>query len=200
MDGPPFCEHAATNMNDLKARGFEHLLRGLLHVFGHAALVVAKFIVKAQRRDSPLVFHHWVEVNVVFVARQHLAESAHADEGALVLAHFFFKGGPEAMNVGSPREHGAAAAALESVAADEFGVLLGKVAKPRQVEAAGAAVVERGRLADEVFCSARYAGPHNVFAEIVADVPAGVCQPVWIEARFGEQEQASEFERGGGEE
>src|SRR5580704_9724486 len=172
-------------MDDLEASGFEHFLGGFLHVLGHLVLVVAKFIVEAQGGYAPLVFHNGIEIYIVFVAGQDLAERAHADVRALVLANFFFEGRAETMHVGAAGKHGAAAAAFESIATDEIGAFLGEIAKSRDVKAAWAAVVERRRLADEVLCAACDSGPHDVFAEIVADMTAGVGYAVWIEARFG---------------
>src|SRR6266566_8398874 len=129
MDGPTFSEDPAADMHDLESCRLEHLLRGFLHVLGHAVLVVSKLVVKTQRRDSPLVFHHRIEFNVIFVARKHLAESAHSYERSLVLANLFFEGGPKSMRVSSPGKHGAAASAFKPVAADELGVLFGQVAE-----------------------------------------------------------------------
>src|SRR5467141_91902 len=199
VDGPTFGENAAVDMNDFETGGLEHLLGGFLHVFGHAVFVVAEFVMETQRGDAPLVFHDGIEVDIVFVARQDFAERTHADEGALVLADFFFEGSAEAVGVRAAREHRAAAAALESVSADEFGILLGEIAEASQIEAAGSAVVERGWLAHEILGTPGDAGSHDVLAEIVTDVTAGVRQAVGIEPRLGEEEKASGFERGGSE-
>src|ERR1700682_4287851 len=162
-------------MHNLEARGLEHLLGRFLHVLSHAVLVVAKFIVKTQGGDSPLVLHHGIKVDIVFIARQNLTESAHTNVRSLILANFFFEGRAEAVRVRAVGKHGAAAAALESIAADEFRVLLRKMAEAGQGKAAGPAVSERWRLADEILGAAGDARPHNMFAEIVADVAAGVC-------------------------
>src|SRR2546421_3289466 len=53
-----------------------------------------------------------------------------------------------------------------------------QVAEPRDVESAGPAVVERGRLADHVLHEPRDAGPHHVLAEVVAHVPARVADAI----------------------
>src|ERR1700730_6096356 len=124
MDGPAFGEHAAADMDDLESCGLEHLLRCFLHVLGHAVFVVTELVVKTQRGDSPLVLHNGIEVDIVLIARQNLAEGTHADEGSLLLANFLFEGGAKTVRVCAARKHGAAAAAFESVAADEFGMLL----------------------------------------------------------------------------
>ena len=77
-------------------------------------------------------------------------------------------------------------------------MLLGKIAEPGQVKASRAAVIECGRLADEILRLAGDAGSHNMLAEIVTHVAAGICQSVGIQPRFREQEQASGFERRSG--
>src|SRR2546430_4905638 len=79
MNGPALGKHAAADAHDLESRGLEHLLRGLFHVLGHAVLVVAELVVKTQRRNAPFVSYHGINVHVIFVARQDLAESAHTD-------------------------------------------------------------------------------------------------------------------------
>src|ERR1700682_3497478 len=124
MNGPAFGENAAAHMHNLETSGFEHLLGGFLHVIGHAVFVVTELVVKTQRGDSPLVLHNGIEVDIVLIARQNLAEGTHADEGSLILANFLFEGGAETVRVCAARKHGAAAAAFESVAAEEFGMLL----------------------------------------------------------------------------
>ena len=47
----------------------------------------------------------------------------------------------------------------KAVAANEVGAFLVEVAEARHIEAAGAAVVERGRLADQVFARPATPGP-----------------------------------------
>src|SRR2546423_7019788 len=122
-------------MQNFESRGFEHFLSSFLHVLGHAVLVVAEFIMKAQRGNSPFVLHDGVEVDVIFVARQYFAKGAHADEGSLILTHFFLEIGAESVDIRAAGEHGAAAAAFESVATNEFGMLVGEIAKSCQVKA-----------------------------------------------------------------
>ena len=53
--------------------------------------VVAELVVKAQSRDAPLVFHHGIEIDIVFVACQDFTKCAHADVGTLVLADLFLE-------------------------------------------------------------------------------------------------------------
>src|SRR5258706_44918 len=82
----------AADMRNLEAGSLEHFLGGYLHVLGHAMFVVAELVVETQRGDAPLVFHYGIKVDVIFVARQDLAECAHADERSLILANLFFEG------------------------------------------------------------------------------------------------------------
>src|SRR4030088_2345166 len=176
MDGPALGEHATADMHDLEARGFEHFLRRFFHVFGHAVFVVAEFVMEAQRGDAPFIFYDGIEIDIVFISCEDFSERPHADEGALILADFLLEGGAETMGVCAARKHGTADSAFESVAADKFGMLLGQIAEEREIEAAGTAVVERWRLADKILGPASDAGSHDVLAEIVADVAAGVGQ------------------------
>ncbi len=90
--------------------------------------------------------------------------------------------------------------AFKSVAADEVGVLLRKVAET----AAGKNLPGRpsssvGGLPTRSFGATGDAGAHDVLAEIVADVAAGICQAIGVQPGFGEQEQARGLERGGGQ-
>ena len=78
-------------MDILESCGLEHFLRRFSHVLGHAVFVVAKLVVKAQSRNAPLVFHHGVEIDIVFITRQHFPKCAHADVRTLVLANFLFE-------------------------------------------------------------------------------------------------------------
>src|ERR1700716_2562709 len=123
MDGPAFGEHAAADIHNLESGSFEHFLRGFLHVFGHAVLVVAEFIMETQRRDAPLVFDDGIKVHIIFVAGENFAERAHTDEGALILADFFFESGAKTVGIRAARKHGAAAATFKSITADKFGML-----------------------------------------------------------------------------
>ena len=63
-------------------------------------------------------------------------------------------------------------------------MLVRDVAEARNVEAARPAVVERSRLAHQVFHQAGHAGPHHVLAEVVADMVAGVADPVRVMPDF----------------
>ena len=185
-------------MHDLKTRGLEHFLRGFFHVGCHLVLVVAEFVMKTQRGNAPFVFYDGIEVHVIFVTRQDFTEGAHADVGPLILANFFLERSTETVGIGAVRKHHAAAATFKSVAADEVGVLLRKVSETRQVKAAGTAVVESRWFANEIFGATRDAWAHDVFAEVVAHVSAGVCQAVRVQPGFGEQEKARGLERGSG--
>ena len=81
---------------DLDAGRLEHLLRGVRHVLGHLLFVVAERVVEAQDRHSPPILHLRIEIDGVLVPRQHLAEAAHVDEGAGVVAHLFLEARAEA--------------------------------------------------------------------------------------------------------
>src|SRR5712675_388959 len=116
-------------MHNLETGGFEHFLRRFLHVLGHAVLVISKLIMKTQRRNAPLVFDLRIEFNKVLVTCQHFAKPAHPYECAVILANLLLKVRSKAVRVSSTREHGAAATAFKSVAANEFGMFFGQVAK-----------------------------------------------------------------------
>src|SRR5579883_2761520 len=178
VDGPALGQDAVADMHDFETGGLEHFLGGFLHVASHVVFVVAKLIVKAQRRNSPLVLHNGIEVHVILVARQDFAESAHADIRALVLADFLLEGSPETMDIRAAREHRAPAAALEAVTPNELRMFLREVSETGEIEASGPAVIERGGLADKTLLLAGDAGTHDVLAEIVADMPAGIGKTV----------------------
>src|SRR6266852_6838453 len=74
-------------------------------------------------------------------------------------------------------------------------MLFCKVPKSGQVETSGPAVIERGGLADEILHLTSDAGSHDVFAEVVAYVAAGVRQSIGMLPRLREQQKASGFER-----
>src|SRR5215472_10401661 len=142
MNRPAFREHPVSDMHNLESPGLEHLLSRLFHVLGHAVLVVSELIMKPQRGNAPLVFHYWIQINEVLVARQNLTEGTHANVRGLVLANFFLEGRAEAVSVGTTRKHAAPAATFKAIAADELGLFFCKVAKSGQVESTGAPIVE----------------------------------------------------------
>src|SRR5205809_4157164 len=96
-----------------------------------------------------------------------------------------------------PRENRKATASLEAIAAHEPRLTVLQVAEPGDVEPAGAAVVQGGRLADQVFHEPRDPGTHHVLAEVVAHVPARVAGAVGMLARARQEQQAGGFERRG---
>ena len=105
----------------------------------------------------------------------------------------------EAGAVRMPREHRLPAVALVPVAANEAALPFAQVAKARNVEAAGPAVLDRVLLADELLHETGDAGAHHVLTEVVADVTARVADSVWMLLRLRKQEQASGLQRGRGE-
>src|SRR6266513_579493 len=78
----------------------------------------------------------------------------------------------------NPGEDRKATAPLEAVTAHGPRLPVLQVAEPRKIEPAGAAVVQRGRLADHVFHESRDPGAHHVLAEVVTHVPARVADAV----------------------
>src|SRR2546430_6759607 len=96
---------------------------------------------------------------------------------------------------GIPGENRKATAPLETVAAHEPRLTVLQVAEPGDVEPAGAAVVEGGRLADQVFHEPRDPGAHHVFAEVVTHVSARVADAVGMLGRAGQQQQPRRLER-----
>src|SRR5882724_8266868 len=198
VDGPTLGQDAVAGMDDFKSGGLKHFLGGVPHVLGHLVFVVAEFVMEAQRGNAPFVLHDGIEVHIIFIAGQDFAKRSHTDLRALVLANLFLEGRAETVDVGAAGKHRTSAAALKAVATDEVGAFLSEIAKTRNVKSAGAAVVERWWFADEILGAACDSGAHDVFAEIVAYVPAGVRYSVRIEARFGKQEKASGLQRRGG--
>src|SRR5439155_10860101 len=132
--------------------------------------VVAKLVMKTQRWHAPFVFHHRIQIHVIFVARQHFAEGPHSDERALILAHLFLEGSSKAVNIGATRKHCASAAAFESVAANKLWMLLLQIPEARQIETARSAIIQSWRLAHLVFRAARDSRTHDVLAEVVPHV------------------------------
>src|SRR3954467_4193268 len=170
MDGPALREYAGSHVDILESSGLEHFLCCFSHVLSHTVFVVAKLVMKAQSRNSPFVFHDWVEIDIIFITRQYFAERAHADVGTLVLADFFFEGSTKAVPVRALREHSGAAAAFESVASNKLRMFFRKIAETSQVKATRPSVVKCGRLADKVRGLTNDTRPHNVLAEIVTHV------------------------------
>src|SRR5215472_7212879 len=91
-------------------------------------------------------------------------------------------------------KHAAPAAAFKSVAPNEFWLFFLKVAKPAEIETPRPAIVQSGWLASQIFCPAGDPRPHEMLAKVMADVAAGVCEPIWVKPRLGEQQQACGFE------
>src|SRR5262249_19195266 len=130
-------------MNDFEAGCLEHFLRGLLHVFGHAVLVVAKLVVEPQSRNSPLVLYFGIEIDVIRILRPDFPECPHADGRSLILPNFFFEACAESGPIGACRKHAAARAALKAVTTNEFRVFLFQIAETGEIEAAGPSIIER---------------------------------------------------------
>ena len=65
----------------------------------------------------------------VMGSSQDFTEGTHADVGPLILANFFLERSTETVGIGAVGKHHAAAAAFKSVAANEFGMFFGQVAK-----------------------------------------------------------------------
>src|SRR3989441_5260319 len=87
VNGPPLGEHLLVGPYDLDPRRLEHLAARDDHVLAHLALVVAELIMEAQRGDAPRVFRVGIEIDIILVARQHLAEATHPDERPGVVTH-----------------------------------------------------------------------------------------------------------------
>ena len=98
------------------------------------------------------------------------------------------------------REHPEPAPPFKSVTPKELRMALLEVPEPGNVEPAGPSIIESARLAGQVLHEARHARTHDVLAEVVAYVAAGVSNAVRIKARFGEQHEPRRFERRSGQE
>ncbi len=96
VDRPAWSQGFCPQIDNLEASGLKHLLARRLHVLDHVAIVVTKFDVKTQNRNAPLVLYHGIQIDIIFVARQHLTERAHINVGASVVADFLFKRRAEA--------------------------------------------------------------------------------------------------------
>src|SRR5580692_415201 len=169
VDRPSFRKHAVAHIDNLQSRGLEHLLRCFLHVLGHIVFVLAKLVMKAQRRNAPFVFHYRIEIDEVLIARQYFSKSSHGDIRTLVFANLFLERRAKSRAVRTGRKHSASAAALKPVTTDEFRMLLRQIAEARQVKSAGPAVVERRRFPDKIGRLPGDVWPHDVLAKIVPD-------------------------------
>src|SRR6185312_3704254 len=131
---------------------FEHFLSRIGHILRHRLLVGTELVIELQNRDAPAVLYVRVDLDIVLIARQHFAKSAHVDEGAGLVANFLLPGRAEARRRHSVTGyHGAAAAALETISADEFWIFRFQIAEARHIKSAGMAVVERPGLSDKIF-------------------------------------------------
>src|SRR5437879_4382356 len=86
--------------------------------------------------------------------------------------------------------------ALEAVTANEILPPVGQIAKTREIKPAGPAILHRAGLAHHIFHDSRDAWPHNVLAEVVPQVPAGIADAVRIQRGLREQHQSRGLERG----
>ena len=93
------------------------------------------------------------------------------------------------------REHRAAGAALESIAANEVRVPVREVPEARDIKTAGPPIVDGSRLANPVFHQRGHARPHHVLAEVVSDVTARVADAVRVGAGLRQQHQPCRLER-----
>src|SRR5262249_10243269 len=131
---------------------------------------VAEDVVELEYRDPPRVLHGRIERDAVLLARQHLAEPAEADERRIVLPHVRLERLAVSGDVvGHTGILGAPAAALEVIAADEIGMLVGDVAKSRDVRRNRSAVVERRLGPDASWDVPAAADSHDVLAQITAE-------------------------------
>src|SRR5437879_12831455 len=86
--------------------------------------------------------------------------------------------------------------ALEAVTANEILPPVGQIAKTREIKPAGPAIVHCAGLAHHIFHDSRDAWPHNVLAEVVPQVPAGIADAVRIPRGLREQNQSRGLEHG----
>src|SRR3989449_2096795 len=149
-----------------------------------------------RRPPRSTLFPYTTLFRSILVARQHFAEGTHPDERPGVVTHLFLELRTESRGPrGIPGENRKTTAPLEAIAADEPRLTVLQVAEPGDVEPAGAAVVEGGRLADQVFHEPRDPGAHHVFAEVVTHVSARVADAVGMLGRAGQQQQPRRLER-----
>src|SRR5204862_5890215 len=94
--------------------------------------------------------------------------------------------------------HGMAAISLAAAATDEGGLPLLQISEAGNVEPSRPAVVERVRLAHELFDQAGETRTHHMLAEVVADVSARVAEAVGMLRGARQQQEAGGFERGRG--
>ena len=196
MDRPSRRQRLALDLDVLRAGDVQHLLDAVAHVLRHLQLVVAESIVEAQDRNAPRVLDVRIQQHAILFARQHFAESAEADVRGIVFAHVRL----EALAVaGEVVRHarilGAAAAALEVVAADEIGMLVGDVAEPRDVRRHRTPVIERRLSADARRDEAAALDAHDVLAQVAAKQPRRVADAVRIRSRLRVEEDARRVER-----
>src|SRR5207247_8568750 len=158
-------------------------------------LLGAQLVMEAQDRNPPTVLELGIEIDVSLVSSEHLAEATHADEGPRVVAHGLLEVGPESRGLeGVRREHGVAALALEAVPPDETGLAVRQVAEAGNVESTRTAVVEGVRLPHQLLHQAGHARPHDVLAEVVADVAARGAVGVGVLPRARTQQESDGLE------
>src|SRR5207249_6070985 len=87
--------------------------------------------------DAPVVALLLVQLDAVLEPGQALAEAADVDEPRLRLAHRLLEGGPEPGQVIRMAPLGQLRGALEAVAADEAGALVGDLPEAWDVDAVG---------------------------------------------------------------
>ena len=74
-----------------------------------------------------------------------------------------------------------------------------EIAEARQIKRAGLAVVERARLADQILNQPGDVRTHDVFAEVVTHVPAGIADAVWVSVGLRKKDQPRGFQSRSGD-
>src|SRR6185295_13168932 len=128
VNRPAFGQYVAADLDDLDARGFEHLLAGVAHVLGHLLFVVAELVMESKNGNAPLVLHLGIQIHVVFISRKHFAKTAHRNKRTGVVANRLLVASAEPRRLGRVAgKHLRPAPAFEAVAANKVRMTFAEV-------------------------------------------------------------------------
>src|SRR5579871_1467433 len=156
--------------------GREHLCGSDRHIFSHGLFVFVPGATYLERRNTPSVEFCFVQLDVILVVGQALAESIKAESPRAGPAHRFLEVGAERHHLDTTFPSLAKRSALISIAAQELGMLRLYVAEARDVDA-----VWPTTDFNFVFVARNVtfrAGAHDVVHEIVAELATGVREAV----------------------
>ena len=157
-----------------RAHRLEHFHRRHDHVFLHLLLIIAVDTVDAQRRNPPRIHQIRIDLDVVLVTGQHLAEAPEVHLPRSEIAdQRFLELGAEARHLRAALPALPRRPSLESVAAQEIRMLRFHVAESRHIDGVGASsdfpTILRPR--QRAHCAAIHDVVHHVVTELAACIP-----------------------------